>query len=273
MMSEAALRSALFVPATRPDRFAKAIASGADAVIVDLEDSVPPERKHEAREALAQYVATHPGDALWVRINDGTTRWFEDDLALCRSLPSVAGIVLPKAQKAEHVYIVSGAGKPLMPVIESAAGIRELDRIAAANGVVRLSFGILDLMVELGTRPNTAAAQFLLDQMRFQILVASRVHGLASSLDSVYADFSDLEGLAATAGKARDMGFGGMLCIHPAQVPVVHDVYQPSAQDIEWARRVVAHVDKTGEYAFRLDGRMVDRPLIERARRIVGPSA
>jgi len=272
-MSEAALRSALFVPATRPDRFSKAIASGADAVIVDLEDSVPPDRKPEAREALGQYVEAHPGDALWVRINDGTTRWFEDDLALCRSLPSVVGIVLPKAQKAEHVYIVSGAGKPLMPVIESAAGVRELDRIAAANGVARLSFGILDLMVELGTHPNTPAARFLLNQLRFQILVASRMHGLASPLDSVYADFSDLEGLAETAGMARDMGFGGMLCIHPAQVPVVHGVYRPSEQDLDWARRVVAHADETGEYAFRLDDRMVDRPLIERARRMLEPSA
>jgi (S)-citramalyl-CoA lyase len=272
-MPEAALRSALFVPAIRPDRFPKAIASGADAVIVDLEDAVAPEQKAAGREALARYAQEHPDDRLWVRINDGTTAWFEEDLALCRSLPSIAGIVLPKAQKAEHVYIVSGAGKPLMPVIESAAGVRELSHIAAANGVVRLSFGILDLMVELGTRPGSRAAQFVLDQMRFQILVASRMHGLASPLDSVFADFSDLEGLAAAAGMARDMGFGGMLCVHPAQVPVVHDVYRPSAEDLDWARRVVAHADETGEYAFRLDGRMVDRPLIERARRVVRQSA
>lgn len=273
MMPEAALRSALFVPATRPDRFPKAIASGADAVIVDLEDAVPPAQKAAGRTALADYAHAHPDDHFWVRINDGTTQWFDDDLALCRSLPSIAGIVLPKAEKAEHVYIVSGAGKPLMPVIESAAGVRELGAIAAANGVVRLSFGILDLMVELGTRPQSPAAQFVLDQMRFQILVASRMHALAAPLDSVYANFSDLEGLAAAAGMAHDMGFGGMLCVHPTQVPVVHRVYQPSAADLDWAQRVVAHADQTGEYAFRLDGRMVDRPLIERARRILGPSA
>ncbi|HEX2520121.1 MAG TPA: CoA ester lyase [Castellaniella sp.] len=272
-MPEAALRSALFVPATRPERFSKAIASGADAVIVDLEDAVAPDQKTAGREALARYAREHPDHHLWVRINDGTTKWFEGDLALCRSLPSIAGIVLPKAQKAEHVYIVSGAGKPLMPVIESAAGVRELSNIAAANGVVRLSFGILDLMVELGTRPGSRAAQFMLDQMRFQILVASRMHGLASPLDSVYADFSDLEGLKETASMAHDMGFGGMLCVHPAQVPVVHDVYRPSAEDLDWARRVVAHADESGDYTFRLDGRMVDLPLIERARRIVEQSA
>ena len=271
-MSEAAMRSALFVPATRPERFSKAIASGADAVIVDLEDSVAPEQKEAARQSLARYAQEHPEDALWVRINDGTTQWFEDDLALCRSLSSVVGIVLPKAQQAEHVYIVSGAGKPLMPVIESAEGIHELARIAAANGVVRLSFGILDLMVELGTSPGTQAARLVLDQVRFQILVASRMHHLAAPLDSVYADFSDPVGLTAMATVARDMGFGGMLCIHPRQVLVVHQVYRPSAQDVDWAQRVQAHVKQTGEYAFRLDGKMVDRPLIARAQRILEQS-
>jgi (S)-citramalyl-CoA lyase len=272
-MHATSIRSALFVPASRPDRFPKAIASGADAVIVDLEDSVAPEGKQDARAALAQYARAHPAEPLWVRINDGTTPWFEDDLDLCRTLHSVVGIVLPKAQKAEHVYIVSGAGKPLMPVIESAAGLRALDQIAEAHGVARLSFGLLDLMVELGTRPGTDAARFVLDQVRFRILMASRMHGLEAPLDGVQADFSDLGALEASATMACDMGFGGMLCIHPSQVPVIHRVYQPSAKDLDWARRVVAHADETGEYTFRVDGRMIDLPLIERARRILGQGA
>lgn len=272
-MHDILMRTALFVPASRPDRFSKAIASGADAVIVDLEDSVAPDAKDDARAALVRYAADHPRDRMWVRINDGTTRWFEDDLSVCRSLAGVAGIVLPKAQVAEHVYVVSGAGKPLMPVIESASGLRALDRIAEANGVVRLSFGILDLMVEFGTRPGTEGAQRILDQIRFQILQASRMHGLADPLDTVYADFSDPDGLERTATLARDMGFGGMLCIHPSQVPVAHRVYRPQPEEIDWARRVVDHADSTGDYAFRLDGRMVDLPLIERARRILEHSA
>ncbi len=272
-MHDHLMRSALFVPASRPDRFPKAIASGADAVIIDLEDSVAPEAKPEGRNAIARYATQHPQERLWVRINDGTTTWFDEDLALCRSLPSVAGIVLPKAQTAEHVYIVSGAGKPLMPVIESAAGLRALDRIAEAHGVVRLSFGILDLMVEFGTRPHTEGAQRVLDQVRFQILVASRMHGLASPLDTVHADFTDLDDLERNAALARDMGYGGMLCIHPSQVPVVHRVYQPLPEEIDWAQRVVTHADETGEYTFRLDGRMVDLPLIERARRILEHTA
>ncbi|CAM5781308.1 HpcH/HpaI aldolase/citrate lyase family protein [Castellaniella caeni] len=268
-MHDTLMRTALFVPATRPERFPKAVASGADAVIVDLEDSVAPEAKAQARDALARFAAEHPNDPVWVRINDGTTPWFDDDLALCRSLPSVAGIVLPKAQAAEHVYIVSGAGKPLMPVIESASGLRVLDRIAEANGVVRLSFGILDLMVEFGTRPQTEGAQRILDQIRFQILQASRMHGLADPLDTVYANFSDTDGLRQSATLARDMGFGGMLCIHPSQIAVVHEVYRPQPDEITWAQRVVDHADDTGDYTFRLDGHMIDLPLIERARRVL----
>ncbi|MGE4451773.1 HpcH/HpaI aldolase/citrate lyase family protein [Castellaniella sp.] len=272
-MHDTSMRSALFVPASRPERIPKAVASGADAVIVDLEDSVAPEAKAGARDALARHAAAHPGDRLWVRINDGTTPWFEDDLALCRSLSSVAGIVLPKAQAPDHVYSVSGAGKPLIPVIESAAGLQALDRIAEAHGVARLSFGILDLMVEFGTRPGTDAARFVLDQIRFRILAASRMHGLGTPLDCVHPDFTDLDALERSAVFARDMGFGGMLCIHPAQIPAAHRVYRPLPEEIDWARRVVDHADSTGEYAFRLDGRMVDLPLIERARRILERSA
>ena len=263
------MRSALFVPASRPDRISKAVACGADAVIVDLEDAVAPEAKSQARDALARHVDAHPQDRLWVRINDGTTPWFEDDLALCRSLPSVAGILLPKAEAPDHVYSVSGAGKPLIPVIESAAGLQALGRIAAAHGVARLSFGILDLLVEFGARPHTEGSRIVLDQIRFQILVASRMHGLGAPLDCVHPDFTDLDAFEQSAALARDMGFGGKLCIHPTQVPVAHRVYQPLQAEIDWARRVVEHADATGEYAFRVDGRMVDLPLIQLARRVL----
>ncbi|MFA5664191.1 CoA ester lyase [Castellaniella sp.] len=271
-MSVSSMRSALFVPALRPDRIPKALASGADAVIVDLEDTVAPESKAQARHNLATYAATHGAQPLWVRINDATTPWFEDDLALCRSLATVCGIVLPKAQAAEQVYRVSGAGKPLIPVVESAAGLRALDALAQVGSVVRLSFGMLDIMVDFGTRPGTDAARMMLDQVRFRILEVSRAHGLGAPLDGVQADFTDLGALRASARFARDLGFAGMLCIHPAQVPIVHEVYCPLPEEIDWARRVIAHADSTGEYAFRLDGSMVDLPLIERARRILEQS-
>lgn len=263
------MRSALFVPANRPDRFVKALDSGADAVIIDLEDTIAPDGKREARNNIANFVDANPDTKFWVRINDGNTKWFDDDLSLCRELSAVQGIILPKANRAQHVYIVSGAGKPLIPVIEAASGLRELPEIAKASGVVRLSFGILDLMVELGTRPHTDAAMYIQNEIRFLILMSSRIHGLARPMDCVYADFSDLQGFEQTAIFARDMGFGGVLCIHPNQIPIAHNVYQALPEELDWAQRVVTHADKTGEYTFRMDGRMVDLPLIDRARRIL----
>ncbi|MER1968824.1 CoA ester lyase [Castellaniella sp. GW247-6E4] len=268
-MHDKLLRTALFVPAIRPDRLPKALASGADAVIVDLEDSVPRDEKITARRHLSEFALAHPDERFMVRINDGTTVWFDQDLALCRELPNVVAIVLPKAEAARHVHIVSGAGKPLMPVIESARGLRNLDGIAGAAGVWRLSFGILDLMLEFGTRPGTEGAARILDQIRYQILLHSGMNGLPPPLDTVYADFSDLEGLARRIAVARDMGFGGMLCIHPTQVPVVHEAFRPSADELDWARRVVDEAGRSGAQAFRVDGRMVDLPLIERARRLL----
>ncbi|HUH41162.1 MAG TPA: CoA ester lyase [Castellaniella sp.] len=272
-MHDKIMRTALFVPAIRPDRLPKALASGADAVIVDLEDSVPPDEKTTARRHLAAFAAAHPDERFMVRINDGTTVWFDEDLRLCRELPNVVGIVLPKAEAARHVHIVSGAGKPLMPVIESAAGLRNLDGIASAAGVWCLSFGILDLMLEFGTRPDTEGAARILDQVRYQILLHSSMNKLRPPLDAVHADFSDLDGLASRVAVARDMGFAGMLCIHPRQIPVVHQAFQPSAHELDWARRVLAKAEHSRSQAFRVDGQMVDLPLIERARRLLARGA
>ncbi|MDN5843120.1 MAG: CoA ester lyase [Alcaligenaceae bacterium] len=263
------LRSALFVPASRPDRFAKALDSGADAVIIDLEDAVEHDAKDRARRDLQEFAAANPDASFLVRINDGATRWFDDDLAACRELPNISGIVLPKTETAEQAYSVVGAGKAVIPMIETARGIEVLDQIAGVEGVRRLSFGVLDLLLDLGVTPGTPSADIVINQLRFQILVRSRMHRLGSPLDSIYPDFSDFEGLAAAARNACDMGFCGMLCIHPAQIEVVHQTFQPSPDDLDWARRVVAHAEQAGTAAFKLDGRMVDVPVIERARRIV----
>lgn len=264
------LRSALFVPATRPERFAKALASGADAVIIDLEDAVEREAKDQARKNLVQFATENRGASFLVRINDAGAPWFNSDLAVCGELSNVLGIVLPKAESADQVRDAWAAGKPVFPIIESARGVYALDAIAGTSGVSRLSFGMLDLMLDMGVAPDTAGARLVLDQVRFRILLQSSAHGLAAPLDSVYPNFSDEEGLTAAARLACDMGFGGMLCIHPAQVGIVHGAFQPSAQELDWARRVVSQAEHGGSYAFKLDGMMVDLPVIERARRIVG---
>lgn len=264
-----AMRSALFVPATRPERFAKALASGADAVIIDLEDAVEPEAKDAARDNLVQFAADHPQASFLVRINGAGTPWFEHDLGACGNLPQVAAIMLAKSESPEQVAHVGASGKSVLPLIESARGIRALQSIAATPAVGRLSFGTLDMMLDVGVTPGTRAAGVLLDTLRCDFILQSSLHGLQPPLDGVHPDIRDTEGLADAAGFARDLGFGGLMCIHPAQIEVVHRTFAPSASDLAWARRVVEQAEARRSSAFQLDGQMVDRPVIERARRIV----
>ncbi len=263
------MRTGLFVPATRQDRIPKAFASGANFIILDLEDSIAPENKVQARQAVFEYANTNPQQRFWVRLNDGGTKWFEGDLELCRSLANVQGFLLPKAQKPEHIYVLSGAGKPLVPIIESALGLQALDSIAKARGVVALSFGMLDIMAQYGTRPNSPAAELLLNSIRLRLLEVSKSNGLAAPFDSVQAEFTDLEAFEKTVSFGCDLGMGGVLCIHPRQVQVAKQIYQPDEQLLQWAHKVVAHADKTGEYTFKIDGAMVDLPVIQQARHIL----
>ncbi len=267
------LRTALFVPASRPDRIPKALASGADAVIVDLEDAVEPAAKDTARAALAAFCGEQPQARVLVRVNDAASAWFASDLDVCARLAGVAGIVLPKAESAEQVAAAAVAGKPVIPIIESARGVLELPRIAAVAGVQRLSFGALDLGLDLGMAPQADGARAMLDHVRCQLLLHGRVAGLAAPLDGVYPAIDDESGLAAAARHARELGFAGMLCIHPAQIPIVHRTYAPSEQEVDWARRVVQAHESTGAAAFRLDGKMVDAPVIAQARQVLARAA
>lgn len=265
------MRTALFVPATRLDRVAKAWAAGADAVIVDLEDAVAAAAKPAARQALAEYLTT-ADRPVWVRVNAGDTPWWEDDLAACASQPGLAGLVVPKAEPDDALRRACATGVPIMPLIETPVGLAQAQEVATFDGVQRLCFGILDFMAALGTRPGSAAAQDVLQQMRFHVLLASSLRGLAAPLDTVYPSISDESGLRAHADAGMSMGLGGMLCIHPSQICVVHAVYRPSADALQWAQRVLAHVQQTGEQAFQLDGQMVDLPVIRRAQRILSAS-
>ena len=204
-----------------------------------------------------------------VRVNGAGTQWFANDLAVCAQLQGVQAVVLPKAESADQVRRVTDAGKPVLPIIESARGVLNLADIAAAKGVERLSFGSLDLMLETGTTPDTRGAAMLLDHIRCQILLHSAACGLDAPIDGVYPNFSDTEGLQNIATQVRDMGFGGMLCIHPKQVEVIQNVFAPSQTDLDWAQRVVQQADQTGSLAFQVDGKMVDAPVIARARRLL----
>ena len=259
----------LFVPGSRPERFAKALEGGADAVIVDLEDAVGPADKAAARAALAGWLS--PQRPVLVRINGSDTPWFQDDLALC-GLPGVAGVVLPKAERAEDVAAVAaraGAGVPVLPLIETAQGIWNAHAVATAPRVQRLLFGSIDFQVDLGI---DGEGEELL-HFRSQLVLVSRVAGLRAPVDGVCTAIDDAERLRAETQRGRRLGFGGKLCIHPKQVDVVRACYLPGPEEIAWAQRVVAADAAAGGAAVALDGKMIDRPVLMKAREILSRAA
>nr|WP_297456657.1 CoA ester lyase [uncultured Halomonas sp.] len=268
-MSQRLCRSALFVPATRVERIAKALASGADVVIVDLEDAVAEADKRSARDSLDAYLRDSPEAAIHVRINAHDTQHFADDLALCRRHAGIQGIVVPKAQSTAALEHAATCGKPLWPLIETAQGLLTLASLACVTGVERLSFGALDLGLELGLTPGSEGAERLLDQARYQLRVHSSAAGLSAPIESVHPAIDDSHGVRLAATRARDMGFAGMLCIHPRQLEPIHQAFSPSLAELAWAQRVLEAAERE-HGAFSVDGQMVDAPVIERARRIKG---
>jgi (S)-citramalyl-CoA lyase len=267
-MSASIVRTALFVPATRPERILKAIASGADRVIVDLEDAVQENLKERARGNLERFLSETPDARVLVRVN-ATDHWAHAaDLELCRQHAGVTAILLPKAESAAQVLNAGCIGKSIWPIIESAKGLAALSSIASARGVERLSFGSLDLGLDLNLTTGSRAAEEVLSHTRYAVLLYTRVAGLAPALDGVFPSIQDSTGLHDTVQFARDMGFGGALCIHPSQVAIIHQALKPSPEELHWARRII-EAASSGEGVFVLDGQMVDAPVVGRAQSIL----
>lgn len=264
--------SFLFVPATRPERFAKAFASDAGAVILDLEDAVAPEHKDAARAQLLQGIRGLPSEQLrrtLIRINAVDSPWHLDDAQVARAAVDLglAGIVLPKADSGDCLQILArmlGARAAVVPLIESLRGLDAVDAIAVAPQVTRLAFGHLDFQQDIGLLCDAQETE--LTSVRLALVMAARRAGLPPPVDGVTTDTRDAKQLLADAHRARRLGFGGKLCIHPAQIEHVHAAFMPSPSEVEWARRVVAQAD-SGQALFQLDGRMVDAPVIALARR------
>jgi len=256
-------RSYLFVPADRPERYAKALASGADAVIVDLEDAVAASAKDRARAALGDWLAGG-GRGIVVRINDAASAAFAADLELVAHA-GVIGVVLAKAERADNLARVRAAAPTaaLLPLIETAAGIDRVREIAAAPGVQRLVFGSIDLQLDLGIEEGSDGSELL--AFRSALVLASRLAGVDAPVDGVSTAIDDAAALDADTRRARRLGFGAKLCIHPRQVAAVHAAFAPSADELAWAERVVAAAATTSDGAVAVDGRMVDRPVLLRA--------
>lgn len=266
-----AAASFLFVPANRTERYAKALDSGADAVIVDLEDAVGPQLKEEARAALAGWLKQNgPQPRLWVRVNAADTNWHEADVAGFAGMP-IAGIVLPKAESPAAVAAIAkrlgGSGQKVIALIETAAGIAAMHDIARTAGVVRLAFGSIDLQVDLGMQCDAIESE--LAHLRVEMVLASRLAGIAPPIDGVTTTFEDMPFLEAAVQRSLRLGFGAKLCIHPKQVAAVNAGFRPTAQELAWARAVMAAVDKSDGGAISLDGRMIDKPVILQAQRFL----
>jgi citrate lyase subunit beta/citryl-CoA lyase len=259
----------LFVPGDRPERYAKAVASGADAVIIDLEDAVDASAKAKARNMVEGFL--DEGTAgVFVRINDESTEYFADDVAMLERAASFAGhgllgVMLPKAENRAGLEAVRARFADeirLVAIVESAAGVHNAHQLATTPGLDRLAFGAVDYSVDLGLGPDPRA----LDHARSVLVLASKVAGLPAPVDAPSLSIKDAEQLRLDATLSRNFGFGGKLCIHPAQLAQVLAAFSPSDEELAWARRVV---DVAAEGAAQIDGRMIDRPVIEQARKML----
>jgi len=269
-MSAPIARTYLFVPGNRPERFAKALASTADAVVLDLEDAVAIDDKSSARESVGAQLAGMSPEArrrVVVRINDIASSWFLMDL---RTLLHSGGtqLMLPKAESAAQIAALRSAvpDADVLALIETARGVAAVDEIAAASGVSRLVYGTLDFALDLDL--DTSAGDEGLAYAAGRIAVASRAAGLAAPVAGVTPQLDDDVRLLADLAQARRFGFGAKLCIHPKQIDPIHRALQPSPAAVDWATRVLK-AEAASPGAARLDGRMVDRPVVLQAERIL----
>ena len=261
----------LFVPGTRPERFIKALDSGAAGVVLDLEDAVPEEDKKSARDAIRAAWPTFNAEQkkrLVIRTNAPGTPFYAADLILAQEL-DVSCLLIPKSESMDQI---NGAAlilpnTAIIPMIETAIGLDRLREIANSNQVIRLALGNLDLQADLGMVCDLQETQ--LQTARYQIVLASRVAQLAPPIDGVTPSTDDIERITDDAERAKRLGFGGKLCIHPKQVLIVKNAFMPTEEDLAWAQRVIDADQASKGGAVKLDGRMIDRPVVLLAQRTI----
>jgi citrate lyase subunit beta / citryl-CoA lyase len=251
----------LFVPGNRPERFDKALASGADRIILDLEDAVSPADKHVALEAVASWLTQTQADRsrVLVRVNDVTTAWFASKCESAEQLDAVRSVMVPAAE--------------LVGLVETAKGIAHLQGIAESPSVSRLALGALDLMVDLEVPADSATLAYAASHM----VIASRAYGLPQPIAGV-TPAMDATQVTRDMHHAMALGFGAKMCIHPMQLAAVRDALMPAVADVEWAQRVLhawnaSLASGAAAGAIQVDGKLVDRPVALRAERIVTRAA
>jgi len=270
------LRSLLYVPAHSERFIARAHERGADAIILDLEDAVPEAEKSAARDDLPETIAsvTRSGAAAYVRINAGA-RQRDDAIAACRA--GATGLFIPKARDPRALEALAGslrpvehalgrAPTPFVAMIEDPAAMLDARALARVQRVMALSFGAEDFTTATGGTPTPEVLRF----PKLTVHYSAKAEGkLSLGLLQSIADYSDLEALAAAAREAKAHGFDGATCIHPSAVPILNEGFAPTEAERDWAGRVLALAERS-DAAFALDGRMIDAPVLARARRILG---
>ena len=259
----------LFVPGTRPERFLKALDSGASGVILDLEDAVAEEDKETARAAIRStwpQFSDEQKKRLVIRTNSPGSKFYSADLILAQEL-QVACILIPKSESLDQI---NGAAlilpnTAIIPMIETALGLHHLNEIANSNQVLRLALGNLDLQADLGMMCDAQETE--LQTARYQIVLASRLAQITPPVDGVTPSTDDLPRITDDAERAKRMGFGAKLCIHPKQVAIVQVAFMPTEEEVHWAQRVIEADKASKGGAVKLDGKMIDRPVVLLAKR------
>ena len=282
------LQTALFVPGNRQDRVDKAVRAGADAVVIDLEDAVPPAQKEETRSLVREKILEHKDYPIIVRVNGLETPFIRGDLEEIR-VESLSCIMVPKVESPEDIREINrllsaieerigpgSKGMPIMALIESAKGVEQVFKIVTQKTVpkrlITVAFGAADYTVDMGIEMTRSGEELLYPRSR--IAVACQAGNVEPPLDSPFMlDLKDLEALQQDAQRAKRLGFKGKLCIHPNQVDICNKVFAPTEKEIENARRVLdafQKAEKQGQGAVQLEGKFIDYAIVKRAKRILG---
>ena len=270
-------RSVMFTPGDRPEMLRKAPGAGADTVVFDLEDAVAPSRKGEARKAVGEVLSDpefEPDCEVCVRVAEPG-----EDLPVVLDGTAPDSLMLPKATGREDVEALAslaselGESLPVIALIESAAGVLVAPEVAAAEATDALCFGAEDLAADVGATRTSDGTEVL--YARERVVIAASAAGV-DAIDTVYTDIEDTDGLAAETRFAAGLGYDGKMAIHPTQVGPIHEAFAPTEEELTWAERVLAAreaADREGRGVFRIDGEMIDAPLIARAERLVERAA
>ncbi len=271
-------RSVMFTPGDRPEMMRKAPGAGADVIVFDLEDAVAPERKDEARDAVCDVLTDpdfDPDCEVCVRVNSAGVIADDDLQGIAAGADAVDSVMLPKTGSADDVETLSrllsehDCNVPVLALVETARGVLNAVEIGAVTATDALVFGAEDLSADIGATRTDEGTEVL--YAREHVVLAASATGV-DAIDTVHTDFGDGEGLSEETEFAIQLGYDGKMAIHPSQVSPINDAFTPDPERVEWAENVLsakAEADADGRGVFRVDGEMIDAPLIAQAERIL----